>query len=215
MDWRNWHDKYDNPGSGMAQRLEVVQTQIRAALSSSPPGALQVVSLCSGQGRDLLEVLVDHPRRDDVSARLVELDARNTALCEKQARATGLHQIEIVTGDASIADQYKGMVPADLVLICGVFGNITDEDIERTIDACPQLCRSGGIVIWTRHREAPDRVPMICERFKNRGFDLQWLSDEDAKFGVGVHRFTGETQTLVSGFRMFKFVGYDVLRHRT
>jgi hypothetical protein len=36
------------------------------------------------------------------------------------------------------------MVPADLVLAWGVFGNITDEDIERTIEACTQVCRSGG-----------------------------------------------------------------------
>jgi hypothetical protein len=34
-----------------------------------------VISLCAGQGRDLLGVLADHPRREDVRARLVELDA--------------------------------------------------------------------------------------------------------------------------------------------
>ncbi|GAA4629788.1 hypothetical protein GCM10023196_052550 [Actinoallomurus vinaceus] len=181
-------------------------------MDHSPSGSLRVISLCAGQGRDLLEVLADHPRRDDVRARLVELDARNTALAEETAHAAGLHQVDVVAADASLTDHYRGMVPADLVLVCGVFGNITDEDIERTIDICSQLCRTGGTVLWTRHRESPDRVPLICEWFEARGFELQWLSERDVGFGVGVHRFAGEPQPLVPGMRMFTFVGYDVLR---
>jgi hypothetical protein len=61
--------------------------------------------------------------------------------------------VEIVTGDASITDHYRGMTPADLALVCGVFGNITDEDIERTVGTCCQLCKAGGTVICTRSRE--------------------------------------------------------------
>jgi ubiquinone/menaquinone biosynthesis C-methylase UbiE len=211
MDWSTWHDEYDLPESPLARRLVAVQNQIRAALDRSSAGPLRVISLCAGQGRDLLEVLADHPRRNDVHARLVELDARNTAYAEERARAAGLHQVEVVTADASLTDHYRGMAPADLVLVCGVFGNITDEDIERTIDSCPQLCQPGGTVIWTRHRADPDRVPLICQRFKTRGFDLQWLSERDAGFGVGVHRFAGEPQPLAAGRRMFTFVRYDGL----
>jgi hypothetical protein len=210
MDWSTWHDEYDQPDSPLARRLQAVQSQIREALDRSPAGPLRAISLCAGQGRDLLEVLADHPRRDDVRARLIELDARNAGFAEGKVRALGLHRVEVVTADASLTDQYRGMVPADLVLVCGVFGNISDEDIERTIDSCPQLCQTGGTVIWTRHRGDPDRVPMICERFKARGFDLHWLSDRDAGFGVGAHRFTGEPQPLVAGRSMFTFVRYDV-----
>ncbi|MFG1809545.1 class I SAM-dependent methyltransferase [Streptomyces sp. NPDC049040] len=212
MDWQTWHEAYDLPDSWMARRLEAVEARIRAALDSSPSGPLRVVSLCAGQGRDLLNVLADHPRRGDVRARLVELDARNTERARAGARAAGLPQVEVVTADASLTDHYRDMVPADLVLVCGVFGNITDEDIERTVDSCSQLCRTGGTVIWTRHRGAPDRVPLICEWFEARGFERQWLSEEDAGFGVGVHRFTAEPRPLVEGMSMFTFVGYDVLR---
>jgi hypothetical protein len=212
MDWQTWHDEYDLPGSPLARRLGVVQEQIVVALDGSPPGPLQVISLCSGQGRDLLEVLASHPRRDDVQARLVELDPRNTAMAEETARAAGLNQVEVVAADAALTDHYRGMVPADLVLVCGVFGNITDGDIERTIDCCSQLCKTGGTVIWTRHRDAPDRVPLICAWFEERGFDRQWLSEQDVGFGVGVHRFTGEPQPLTRGERMFTFVGYEVLK---
>lgn len=212
MDWRAWHDQYDQSGSGLARRLQLVQARIRAALDRGPAGSLRVISLCAGQGRDLLEVLADHPRRNDVRARLVELDARNTAVAEERARAAGLRQVEVVTADASLTDRFRGMVPADLILVCGVFGNVTDEDIERTIDTCSQLCRTGGTVIWTRHRGSPDRVPLICEWFKTRGFELQWLSERDAGFGVGVHCFAGEPEPLVPGMRMFTFVGFEVLR---
>jgi hypothetical protein len=212
VDWQTWHDDYDRPGSLLARRLRAVQGQIRDALDQSPPGPLHAVSVCAGQGRDLLGVLADHPRGADVRARLVELDPRNAAHAEETARAAGLHQVEVLTGDAALTDHYRGQVPADLVLVCGVFGNIIDADIERTVDTCSQLCRTGGTVIWTRHRGAPDRVPLICEWFETRGFARHWLSEPDAGFGVGVHRFTGRPQPLVAGTRMFTFAGYDVLK---
>jgi hypothetical protein len=93
-----------------------------------------------------------------------------------------------------------------------LFGNITDEDIRRTIKSCSQLCTTGGTVIWTRSRSAPDRVPLICDWFSESDFDLQWLSEPDAGFGVGVHRFTGVSRPLALGVRMFSFIGYDELK---
>ena len=75
-DWYTWHHDYDEPGTALAQRLAAVQDQIRAALDAAPPGPLHAISLCAGQGRDLIGALARHPRRDDVSARLVELEAR-------------------------------------------------------------------------------------------------------------------------------------------
>jgi hypothetical protein len=204
MDWRRWHEAYDEVGSGLSRRLAVVQEQVRAGLDRCPPGELRVISLCAGQGRDLLEVLPDHPRRNDVRARLVELDPRNTSYAEKLA--ADLPLVEVVTGDASLSDQYDGMVPADLVLVCGVFGNISNDDIERTIDACAQFCRTGATLIWTRHRDEPDLVPQICAWFEERGFERVWLSDREEGFGVGVHRFVGEPRPLVLGQQLFTFV---------
>jgi hypothetical protein len=43
---------------------------------------------------------------------------------------------------------------------------VADEDIEQTVAVCPQLCGSGGTVVWTPHRGAPDRVPTICGWFE-------------------------------------------------
>ena len=78
VDWERWHDAYE-PGGRLEGRLACVQERIRELLDERPPGPIHVVSMCAGQGRDLLPVLSTHPRRDDVSARLVELDPRNVA----------------------------------------------------------------------------------------------------------------------------------------
>ncbi|WP_406371865.1 class I SAM-dependent methyltransferase family protein [Streptomyces sp. NBC_01550] len=212
MDWSAWHEKYDLADSWMARRLQTVHAQIGAALSGAPEGDLRVISLCAGEGRDLLDVLAEHSRRNDVRAKLVELDPRNTAAAARQACRAGLQNVDVETGDAALIDQYEDMAPADLVLICGVFGNITDTDIEHTIVGCSQLCKAGGTVIWTRHRATPDRVPQICEWFEAQGFELQWLSAADLGFGVGVHRFAGTPHPLRRGDRLFEFIGYDVLR---
>lgn len=215
MDWKVWHEKYDDSASPLTRRLRIVQELVRTALDQSPPGQLRVISLCAGQGRDLLEVLTDHPRREDVRARLLELDERNTALADAAARACGLSQIEIVTADASRSENYIGMTPADLVLICGLFGNISDADIERVVATCPQLCRTGGRVVWTRNRRAPDRVGQICTWFEKRGFEREWLSDEIFEFGIGMHRFAGTSEPLCMGQSLFSFVGYDRLLDET
>jgi hypothetical protein len=208
MDWKTWHERYDDPESELSRRLEAVKAQVRAALDRAPAGPVPVVSLCAGQGRDLLEVLTDHPRRTDVQARLVELDPVLAASARERAAEFG--QVEVVTGDASLTDQYVGLVPAELVLLCGIFGNISAEDIQRTVGASPQLCRTGGTVIWTRHREDPDLVPSICDWFEARGFERVWLSDRDAGFGVGVHRFTGVPEPLITGQSLFSFVSGGV-----
>jgi hypothetical protein len=207
MDWHKWHGDYDLPNSRLQRRLGVVQARIGLALAACPPGPLRAVSVCAGQGRDLLGVLQEHPRREDVTARLVELDARNAAVAQRTAEAAGLQRVETVVGDAALTSHYQGIVPADLVLVCGVFGNITNEDVERTVAYCTQLCRAGGTLVWTRHRRPPDLVPKICHWLEERGFERQWLSEPDAGFGVGVHRLAGEPQPLSLGMRMFTFIG--------
>lgn len=205
MDWKRWHEDYDRPGSRLARRLLAVQEQLRTALDERPPGPIRVVSLCAGQGRDLLGVLPAHPRRPDVSALLVELDPDNSAAAAASAARAGLDRVEVVTGDAAMTDHYLRMAPADLVLACGLFGNMTDGQIERTVDACRSLCATGGTVVWTRHRDAPDRVPLICDWFETRGFERRSLTDPAEGFAVGTHRYAGQPHPLVPGRRMFAF----------
>jgi hypothetical protein len=208
-DWVAWHDEYDVPGSSLSRRLATVQGWIQVALDQAAPGPLRVISMCAGQGRDLIGVLGEHPRRREVAARLVELDPRNAATARRLAAEAGLPLVEVVTGDAAQASVYADLAPVDLLLACGVFGNISEADVRRTIDCCAQLCATGGTVVWTRGRKEPDLVPQICEWFAERDFDLLGVSEPGLSWGVGAHRFTGTPGPLGTGLRMFTFGGDD------
>jgi SAM-dependent methyltransferase len=204
-DWLAWHADYDVPDSPLAQRLAVVQGWIRQTLDQAPPGPVRVVSMCAGQGRDLIDVLSGHPRGTEVTARLVEIDPRIAAAARQRAAAAGLPLVDVVTGDAGLAGAYTGLAPADLVLACGVFGNISAPDIQRTIASCARLCAPGGTVIWTKSRQAPDLIPQICQWFAEQDFELAGVSDPGPVWAVGAHRFTGRPAPLLAGERMFTF----------
>lgn len=210
MDWREWHQDYADPESALGRRLVVVQTQIRAMLDQSPPGPIRAIGVCAGQGHDLIGALAAHPRRHDLTARLVELDAHNVALARRAAQVAGLHGIEPVIGNASVTDAYHGAVPADLILLCGVFGNISEADIANTISHIPQLSAAHATVIWTRHRHPPDLTPFIREAFDHAGFDELAFADSPP-FGVGANRMRVSPRPFQGGVRLFEFVGYDVL----
>jgi hypothetical protein len=210
VDWRAWHDGYEDPNSELGRRLALVQSQLRAALDQAPPGPIRAISVCAGQGHDIIGVLTDHPRREDVSARLVELDEQNVQLARAAAGAMSLDAVEVVAGDASLTDAYAGAVPADVILICGVFGNVAADDIANTIAHLGQLCAPEATVIWTRHRRAPDLVPRIRETFEHAGFGEIAFADAPP-FGVGTNRLLGAPQPLQPGVKMFNFVGYEAL----
>jgi hypothetical protein len=206
--WQAWHEPYDDPGSYLSWRLAAVQGHIRSALDRSPPGPIRAVSLCAGQGRDLVGALVEHPRRADVVARLVELDEGNAAFAHDSVVEAGLDGVEVVRGDASTSNAFVGAVPADLVLVCGVFGNISDGDVERTVSLLPGFCAENATVVWTRHRRPPDLTPTVRAWFREHGFDeVAFDAPADALFGVGVHRFTSVPQPIERGVRLFTFVG--------
>lgn len=212
MDWKRWHDRYDDPDSDLAERLTVVRDRIRDALAAAPAGPLRAISLCAGQGRDLIPVLAEHPRGRDVRARLVELDPENADAARQMAAELGLDQVEVVTGDASLTDHYTDLTPADLVLVCGVYGNLRAADIENTIATCTALCSTGGTVIWTRGRRPEESmVPRICAWYDELGFEQLWLQEPGRQNCVGAYRYRGTPKPLEPGVSMFEFIGYDVL----
>jgi hypothetical protein len=213
QDWQAWHAPYDEPGSPLARRLAIVQRRIREAIDAAPAGPLRVVSMCAGQGRDLIGALRDHPRRGDLVARLVELDERNVQAARAASREAGLSGVEVVAGDAGISDAYAGAVPAHLVLVCGVFGNVSDADIEHVVGRLPELCTPGASVLWTRHRLPPDLTPSIRGWFQRAGFEeIGFEAPEDTLVSVGANRLRGDPRPLELGVRLFDFVGFEALR---
>jgi len=210
--WEKWHAPYDDPASNLSLRLRTVQAMVRTALDAVPPDharPIRVVSLCAGQGRDVIDVVAAHPRRDQVSALLVEQDPALVVFARARADAAGVgNVVRIVEGDASLSRWYAEQVPADLVLACGVFGNISANDIIATIEALPSFCRPGAHVVWTRHRRPPDATPVIRSCFAAAGFtELAFEAPDGTVMTVGHDRFDGETTAFDPDRRLFDFVG--------
>ncbi len=103
-------------------------------------------------------------------------------------------------------------VPADLVLICGVFGNVSEEDIRETVSTMPSFCAPGGTVIWTRHRRPPDLTPSVRGWFSDAGFEeMSFVAPPGTVLSVGCHRRSGGGSAAASpldpDLRLFDFVG--------
>lgn len=212
-DWFAWHRAYDDPGSALHLRLAAVQGFIAEALTRQPPGPIRVVSVCAGQARDLLGVLRGHPRRDDVAGRLVELDARNVEVATAACTAAELSKVDVVCGDASTTAAYDGAVPADLVLVCGVFGHASDEDIRAMICRLPMLCAAGATVVWTRGAAVADLRPSIRRWFRDLGFEeIGFARADGAGWGVGASRMVVDPEPFRDDVRLFTFL--DDLRSR-
>ena len=131
--WVAWHAAYDDPSSPLSARLRRVRSHLSDAIDRAPAGRMSLVSLCAGQGGDVIGVLPDHPRRDDVRAVLVEADAPNTDLARRVAAGQDLSQVEVRQADASLVASFADALPADVLLLCGIFGYVSDHDIRRTV----------------------------------------------------------------------------------
>jgi hypothetical protein len=167
-----------------------------------------VISICAGQGRDLLGVLPAHPRRGDVASVLVEIDHANAGWAREAAARAGLRRFDVVEADAAISDVYAPYVPADVVLACGIFGNITNEDLEPTVRSLSMLCRTGASMIWTRHRNEPDLTPQIRRWFGESGFEELSFDglENESRSGIGVVRLVNAPLPFRPGFRFFTFI---------
>ncbi len=204
-DWTKWHEEYADPNSRLSLRRREVQTQLAAALDRAPAGPLRLISACAGEGLDVIPVLATHARGSDVTARLVELEP---GLADR-ARAHAPSNVEVVTGDASNTDAYAGAVPANIALFCGIFGNIRNDDIRKTIRVLPSLLAADGEVLWTRHTMDPDLTPTIRGWFAEAGFEEPAFIASETRYAVGTHRLAATTTPapFEAGVTMFEFVG--------
>lgn len=207
-DWEAWHRQYEDPSSRLSQRLAVVQRFVTDALARAPRGRIGVLSLCAGEGRDVIGAVRDHPRRDNVDAVLVEADHRLAAAARAAIEAAGLQdQVHVVEADAGITTNLRRGAPADVLLLCGIFGNVSDDDVEHTVRKASTLCNEGATVVWTRHPTPPDLTVRIRQWFAESGFvEVGFEAPEEWRFGVGAHRLIAEPEAFPADLRLFSFV---------
>ena len=210
-DWNAWHADYADPDSALSARLAVIRAEIRRALESRVAAGLteppRVVSACAGDGRDILGVLAEPGRRGPVEVTLLETDPDNLRRAEQFCREASLAAVRLCDRDAGLSSSYLDAAPADLVLMCGVFGNISDADAHRLVEYLPALCRPGATLIWTRSRRVPDLTPAVRDWLADARFtELAFTAPPGVLFSVGVHRYDGEPQPQQPGRRLFSFL---------
>jgi len=198
-DYEQWHRRYDDPTSDLSWRLRTVQSYLRQALDSYT-GPIRILSCCSGDGRDVLEVLAQRRDAERVSAVLVEAHPVIADHARRSAAAVAA-QVEVRTADAGITDTYLGAVPAELVLLVGILGNISDTHLAQTIATAPALCQPAATLLWSRARADGNRNDLVRAHFAAAGFsELHYATlDRDSWPAVGVVRYDGIPMSLPTG----------------
>jgi hypothetical protein len=206
-DYVSWHDAYDDPTSGLSWRLSRVRHHIAAALERTAGRPLTAVSLCAGDGRDLIGVLSSRTDAGRVAVSLVEM---NPELAGRARDAAQGLPVRVLTADAGDPSVYAGLVPADLVLLVGIFGNIPDPDLENLIRSAPAFCRPGATVIWSRGRDEDihDLNDAVRAWFTESGFAEIAYEEHDTpdRPSMGVMRYEGEPVPLDGTRRLFTFI---------
>lgn len=206
-DWVEWHRSYDEPESSLARRLAVVRLRVDEALRSLGYDGRRVLSLCAGDGRDIIPVLARVPHDRTPHAVLVENNGELAAAAKVRSVAAGLGTLGVVVGDAGDPAVFAECLPVDLLLLCGIFGNISTDDIKTTIASVPSLITRGGFVIWTRGNQEPDLRPQIRRWFAGAGLAEVCFDGHPEPFGVGVSRQIelGPSKAILPP-RLFTFV---------
>lgn len=170
---------------------------------------MRLLSVCAGDGRDVLDVLADRSDAERVNGALVELDDRVADRAQARVDAAGAaHRVSVIRADGAHSDVYADLVPADLVLLSGIMGNISPGDIACLVAAAPQLCAPGATLIWTRGAMDPDLGPQIRGWFTDAGFTELACHGrvEGSLMRVGVVRYDGPPAPLVGGRHPFTFL---------
>ena len=157
--------------------LEVVPAtgivQQRLVRRSTPPRRARSGSSASAQDRGATSSACS--RGHERAARYMRCSSSwtpITLMCARaRAAAAGLGGVAVLQADAALTAVYRDAVPADVLVLCGIFGNVSDEDIDYTVRNASRLCAPGATVLWTRGRWEPDLTPTIRRWFNASGFE--------------------------------------------
>ncbi len=203
----DWHRSYNDPESQLSRRLDVVKRRLDEALGALRMATPRILSLCAGDGRDVIPVLAARPPAEKGLALLVEKDPVLAQRATQEAVAAGLKTIHVRCGDAADPALYRDWLPVNILLLCGIFGNVSEEDITTTISAISALIASEGMVIWTRGRSQPDLRPRIRSWFTAAGLQEVSFDGDPEPFGVGVASVTKpDPATRLLPQRLFTFL---------
>ena len=205
-DWLRWHEAYGDPMSPLSMRLNDVIEATSSMLDSAHPGPIRMLSLCAGDARDIASVLAGHPRHEDVTGCAVELDPTLASQASVNLAVTD-GRVSVLCADAGNPAFWQQFLPVDLLILVGIFGNISDSDVEQLIKAVPTICGQWGSIVWTRHRRDPDLTPSIRRWFDEVGCAAQsFRSPGPNGYAVGTETFVHARRPSPLPRRLFSFV---------
>jgi hypothetical protein len=190
------------------QRLRVVKVHLAECLNDAAQGPLRLVSLCAGDGRDVIDVLQSNRRRNDVGAWLVELNGQSIADGALHMKASGLEKlVNFIHADATDYLTYQTLVPCDIILLCGVWGHVPVNERALLVRALASFSKPGGSLIWTRGiSRGMDRLNEIQSQFANSSWERVRLSfTPNDKWAISTHRYCGPSLELPASGRIFNF----------
>lgn len=207
MDWRRWHEEYRDPDSRLSRRLEVVKTRLTEVLDALPQRRLRLLSLCAGEAGDVIPVLGEHPTGRDVDAAVVELDQVLAGRARQAARSAGV-ELDVRCADAGDPGSFADLVPVDVLLLCGIFGNVEPEGVRAMVSRVPSMVVAGGFVIWTRggHDGEDDPRADVRRWFADAGMPERSFDGPPETYGVGVNRVEQPSTTPPGSDRLFTFI---------
>ena len=209
MDWNAWHHKY-NTDTELNARLSQVKICIDEALRALPPGKVNVISLCSGDGRDLIELLPTHARRADVSGWLLECHESLVETAQQAIHQQGLKTtLHACVADATDARSYATIPPAHLIILAGVFGSVETDEIPRLLRNLQILCAPAAYVVWTQNlytEEGQHRSVILRQALNTQSFtSVKLLTTPQQRYHIGLHQYHGKPVNLPLDDRLFTF----------
>jgi hypothetical protein len=210
VDWWEWHKEYSVADSYPSLRREAVSYHTARALCIAPAGPIRVMSVCAGQGLDIISGFVGDAHTANVDCVFLEYDPRNALEAASNLSVVGLRSYEVRVCDAGLCDSYAGSGRANIMYLVGLISHLSDAEISSLIAAIPNLCSQGAQVIWTVPKSNPEVVHMATSKLMEAKFDQVLRTDIGSVGMVVTSQFMGVPQSrLEAGSRIFTFGSRD------
>ncbi len=205
--WSGWPEAaYQQPG--YRQRLQAVQEHLAQSLDCAPNGPVRIISICAGDGRDIIGVLSSHRRRTDVQAWLIELNHQSVVAGIRQAKNAGLEdRVTFLNTDATLYATYKDIAPAEIILLSGVWGHVPAQERASLAGGLASFCNPRGTLIWTRGvSQGIGRLREIQAHFSAPAWEEERLTlTPDNNWAVASYCHCGPPQELPRSGQVFRF----------
>ena len=198
----NWHLNHNDMNSTPYKRNKDEQNLIKTCLNSIKNN-VNIISICSGQARDILPILAGKKDNNKINTYLIDTDLECLEYADNYAKENKIPNVHLINKNAGLRETYNDIPQADIIIICGVFGHLSLLDIKSTISFIKHLLNENGFVIWSRHKFDNDISEDIKNIFKELNFnELAFVSPEDEPYTLGLHVVDGKTD-------IFNYIEYE------